>query len=313
MVASSGGHLAQLHALAPRIPGVHRDRCTWVTFDTPQSRSLLEGEDVVYVSYTAPRDWRNAARNLIPAHRLLSDGRFGHVISTGSGIALTFLPMARAKGLSTTYVESAARSEGPSLTGRVLAQIPGVQLGTQYRSWADDRWAYVGSVLDEYSAVSRGHVPVIRRVVVTLGTIPYGFRRLVDRLVELVPAGVSVTWQTGATDVSSLPLAGRSEMPRHELHAAIHDADVVVAHAGTGSALAALEAGKCAVLVPRERAHREHVDDHQQQIAAELAGRGLALNRSVAELTPADFRTAASLGIERVEAPPLLLAAAQAA
>jgi UDP-N-acetylglucosamine--N-acetylmuramyl-(pentapeptide) pyrophosphoryl-undecaprenol N-acetylglucosamine transferase len=290
------------------MPGVLPESSTWVTFDTPQSRSLLVGEHVVYVDYIAPRDWRNAIRNLVPARRILSDGRYGHVISTGSGIALTFLPLARAMGLSATYVESAARSHAPSLTGRILARVPGVQLGTQYVSWANERWSYVGSVLDEYAPVPRRHVPAVRRVVVLLGTIPYPFRRLVLRLLEILPAGASVTWQTGATDVSNLPIASRGEMPGDELHAAIHAADVVVAHAGTGSALAALEAGKCAVLVPRERAHGEHVDDHQREIAGELAGRGLALARSVGELSPEDLRASASLSIEQVHAPQLRLA-----
>jgi UDP-N-acetylglucosamine--N-acetylmuramyl-(pentapeptide) pyrophosphoryl-undecaprenol N-acetylglucosamine transferase len=279
-----------------------------VTFDTPQSRSLLDGEEVVYVDYTAPRDWRAVARNLAPARRLLSEGRFDHVISTGAGIALTFLPLARARGLHATYVESAARSAGPSLTGRLLACTPGVRLGTQYAAWADERWAYVGSVLDGYAPVRRPTEDAIRRVVVTLGTIPYGFRRLVERVLAILPPDVEVTWQTGVTDVSGLPVEAHAELPGHELEAAIRAADVVIAHAGTGSGLAALEAGRCALLVPRERAHDEHVDDHQRQIAAELAGRGLAVTRTVAELTVADLTAAARAGIERVEPPPLRLA-----
>ncbi|HEX7290208.1 MAG TPA: glycosyltransferase [Conexibacter sp.] len=309
LVASTGGHLSQLHALAPRIPDADPADRTWVTFDTPQSRSLLAGEDVVFVRYTAPRDWRSIARNLAPAWRLLGDGRFGHVISTGSGIALTFLPLARAKGLPTTYVESAARSEGPSMTGRLLARVPGVRLGTQYHAWADERWRYVGSVLDGWAPAERvaGEAAPIRRVVVTLGTIPYDFRRLVERLLALLPPAAEVTWQTGATDVAGLPIAARAQMPGDELEAAIRAADVVVAHAGTGSALAVLGAGKCPLLVPRERAHGEHVDDHQRQIASELAGRGLALHRSVEQLTLADLQAAAAARIVRVPPPPLRL------
>lgn len=311
LVASTGGHLSQLHALAPRIPDADPADRTWVTFDTPQSRSLLAGEDVVFVHYTAPRDWRSIARNLAPAWRLLGEHRFGHVISTGSGIALTFLPLARAKGVPTTYVESAARSEGPSMTGRILARVPGVRLGTQYRAWADERWTYVGSVLDGWAAEQppdgAGVVP-IRRALVTLGTIPYDFRRLVERLLAILPEDVEVTWQTGVTDVTGLPLQGRAQMPGDELEAAIRTADVVVAHAGTGSALAALGAGRCPLLVPRERAHGEHVDDHQRQIASELASRGLALHRAVEELTLADLEQAAATRIVRVPPPPLRLA-----
>ena len=81
----------------------------------------------------------------------------------------------------------------------------------------------------------------------------------------------------------------------------------MIAHAGTGSALAVLEAGKAPVLVPRERLHGEHVDDHQRQIGEELARRGLARCRSVAELSLDDLWLAASERVERVAPPPLRL------
>jgi UDP-N-acetylglucosamine--N-acetylmuramyl-(pentapeptide) pyrophosphoryl-undecaprenol N-acetylglucosamine transferase len=83
-------------------------------------------------------------------------------------------------------------------------------------------------------------------------------------------------------------------------------ADVVVAHAGIGSALAALEAGRCPVLVPRERAHREHVDDHQAQIAAALDARGLAIARSPAVLTREDLLRAAGRAVRSSARPPEL-------
>ena len=60
---------------------------------------------------------------------------------------------------------------------------------------------------------------------------------------------------------------------------------MVVAHAGVGASLAALEVGKCPVLVPRRLARDEHVDDHQTQIAAELGGRGLSVPTEADELT----------------------------
>jgi UDP-N-acetylglucosamine--N-acetylmuramyl-(pentapeptide) pyrophosphoryl-undecaprenol N-acetylglucosamine transferase len=185
--------------------------------------------------------------------------------------------------------------------------MPGVELGTQDRSWADERWRYVGSVLDGFAAGPTGRQMPIRRLLLTLGTIPYCFRRLAERVAKVVPSSVTVTSQVGATDVRGLELGPRREMPAAELRRAMADADVVVAHAGTGSALAALEAGKCAVLVPRESAHGEHVDDHQRQLADELGRRGLAIARRVSELTLNDLDRAAAIRINRVEAPPLLL------
>ena len=61
MVATTGGHLAQLVELSPRLPQVGTDRL-WVTFDTPQSRSLLAGEAVRFIPFISERDVLGVAR-----------------------------------------------------------------------------------------------------------------------------------------------------------------------------------------------------------------------------------------------------------
>jgi UDP-N-acetylglucosamine--N-acetylmuramyl-(pentapeptide) pyrophosphoryl-undecaprenol N-acetylglucosamine transferase len=306
LIAATGGHLAQLHELADRIPDIEGADRTWVTFDTAQSRSMLQGENVTYVPYTAPRDWPNVARNMAPAVRLLAGGRYAHAYSTGSAVALSFLPLARARGLAVTYIESAARSAGPSVTGRILRRIPGIRLATQYPVWADERWHYAGSVFDSYEPGVPVAQPHISRVLVTLGTIPYTFPRLVQRMLAILPPGVDVIWQTGVTPAERLGVPGVASMSGATFTEAVAAADVVVAHAGTGSALDVLRAGKCPVLVPRELAHGEHVDDHQVQIAAELSRRGLALHTSVAELTWDALREAAGRRVATLPAPPPL-------
>jgi UDP-N-acetylglucosamine--N-acetylmuramyl-(pentapeptide) pyrophosphoryl-undecaprenol N-acetylglucosamine transferase len=112
--------------------------------------------------------------------------------------------------------------------------------------------------------------------VVTLGTYRgYSFVRLVRRLLEVLPPDAELMWQTGDTDTSGL---GSMVTTRYwaDLIDAMREADVVLARAGVGTAPAALEVGKCPVLVPRRLAHGEHVDDHQSQTALELARRGLS-------------------------------------
>jgi len=117
----------------------------------------------------------------------------------------------------------------------------------------------------------------VRRIVVTVGVNGYGFGRLVRAVHRAAPAGAEILWQTGTTEVGGLDIAARGTVPTEELAQAMAAADVVVAHAGVGSALMAIQAGRCPVLVPRERAHREHADDHQRDVAGRLAGAGLAL------------------------------------
>ena len=48
MVATNGGHLAQLVELGERLDGIEADRL-WVTFDSPQSRSLLAGRRHLFI------------------------------------------------------------------------------------------------------------------------------------------------------------------------------------------------------------------------------------------------------------------------
>jgi UDP-N-acetylglucosamine--N-acetylmuramyl-(pentapeptide) pyrophosphoryl-undecaprenol N-acetylglucosamine transferase len=300
LVASTGGHLKQLHRLHRRLRGI-AEPFHWATFDTPQARSLLAGESVDYVPFVGGRDPLNVARNLPRARRILRERDVGTVVSTGSAVALPYFAVARLRRLECHYIESAARIEGPSLTGRLIGAVPGVHRYAQYRSWARRGWGYGGSVFDAFEAAP-GLVPAppdIRRVVVTLGSYKgFGFRRLVERLVEILPGDAEVLWQTGETDVADLPIDGRFAIPEAELSEAMGEADVVVAHAGVGAALAACEVGRCPVLVPRRSARGEHIDDHQIQIAAELSSRGIAVSFDADELTPRHLLDAAAKRVE---------------
>ena len=97
MVASTGGHLTELALLAPRIWPPDPNEL-WVTFDSEQSRSLLAGRRVRFIRDTPPRDWRSALVNVRAAWNLLKSP-FDTVISNGAAIAVSFLPLAQAKGI----------------------------------------------------------------------------------------------------------------------------------------------------------------------------------------------------------------------
>ena len=316
LVASTGGHLEQLLRLRDRL-GDGLGATEWATFDGPQSRALLRDETVHYVGYIRPRDISAAVKDTPAAGRIVRSGDFRAVVSTGAGIALPFFLAAGAHGVPRYYIESAARANGPSLTGRLVRHIPGTRLYTQYQSWADDRWSYVGSLFDAFEpggsvATSSTPAPSLRRVVVTLGTMPrYGFRRVVERLVTILPEvcapDVEVLWQTGATDLSGLGVKGRNQVPADELQMAVQDADLVIMHGGIGSALTALEAGRVPVMVPRRVAFGEHVDDHQALICNHLGARGIAVAREADHLSAADLWKAAYSSTRMAAPPPMVL------
>ena len=304
LVATTGGHLVQLVELAPRLPGSGADRL-WVTFDTPQSRSLLAGEAVRFIPFIRERDVLGVARGTAICRQLFKEVAIDAVVSTGSAIALAFLPYAALRGMPAHYIESSARVGAPSVTGRLLARVPGIRLYRQYPHAAVGRWGYGGSVFDAFAAAP-GPVAAAppRRVVVTLGSVEQSFRRLLDHLVPLLPAAAEVLWQTGHTPTAGLPITATPFLPAAELAAAMAAADVVVAHAGCGSALTALDAGKLPILVPRDAARGELVDGHQIELARWLAGRGLALHRTPERLTMPDLEHAAACRIERTTTPP---------
>ena len=303
LTCSGGGHLKQLHSLVPRMGLGDEDRL-WVTFDTGLSRSLLADEDVVFTSYSGPRDVRGIATNALAARRLLASRRFSLAVSTGSSLAVSYLPQTALRGTPSHFVETAARALGPSLSGRILQRVPPVRTYTQYPAWASSRWAYAGSVFDAYTAGPQRPARPPARVVVSLGTTEsYGFRALVARLAPLV-AGAEVLWQVGTTDTTGLGIEARPHVEHEELRTAIAEADLVVAHSGTGAALTALEQGRCPLLVPRRRARGEHVDDHQVEIAAELDRRGLAVAREVGDLDADALLAAASRTVVRAATVP---------
>ncbi len=81
-------------------------------------------------------------------------------------------------------------------------------------------------------------------------------------------------------------------------------------HAGTGSALAALDAGRFPILAIRDSARGEQVDDHQRELATELARRGLALPRDPDTITTNDIITTLNTSVRHASTlPPFRLRA----
>ena len=309
-LATTGGHLHQLDELASRMPP---GPAVWVTHANAQSRSLLSDRDVVYVPYVRPRHLLDVAGCVPTARWLLRTRQLTRVVSTGSVIALGYLPYLAARGIACHYIESAARVGGPSRTGRVLQRLHEIHVYTQYPRLADQRWNFAGSVFDAYSAVTATPTggPTLR-VVVTVGTAQeYPFRRMIERLVPLLAAdgplstvtgkSVKVLWQTGATPVDGLPIDATPFLSSAELAAALAEADIVVSHAGVGSALGALAAGRAPVLVDRREKFAEAPDDHQRQLSDELDRRGLAQARPAEAVSVDDLLRSMTLQVRRSE------------
>jgi UDP-N-acetylglucosamine transferase subunit ALG13 len=120
-------------------------------------------------------------------------------------------------------------------------------------------------------------------IFVTVGTqLPF------DRLVTAVDrwAGHAepvnhVFAQIGPTDLQPRHIEWSAFISPPECQRRMRDADVIVAHAGMGTILSALELGKPLVVMPRRAALGEHRNEHQLATArwlAESRGVGVAFD-----------------------------------
>lgn len=124
-------------------------------------------------------------------------------------------------------------------------------------------------------------------ILVTVG----GFR-VFDRLVcqmDRIAGEVEdeVIMQIGFTEYEPTNCKWRRFMSRTEMEEACAGARLIIAHAGTGSILTALEHNKPLVLVPRLKAFGEVFDDHQLEIAREMEPRGITIVYDIGNLEAA--------------------------
>jgi len=138
LVGSSGGHLTQLWALQPWWSDWER---TWVTFDTPDAISLLDGESVTWAYHPTTRNIPNLLRNLRLAWTELRRVEPDIVVSTGAGVALPFFVLARLMRIPTAYIEVFDRIDSATLTGRLCRPFTTVMCV----QWEEQRSLYKGS------------------------------------------------------------------------------------------------------------------------------------------------------------------------
>jgi beta-1,4-N-acetylglucosaminyltransferase len=117
LVCSPGGHLQQMLALEPSWRGTEK---SWVTLRSADVDYLLRDERVTFGRGPTNRSLRALLANLGLAWRTLRRERPDAILSTGAALAVPFFLVGRLLGIRTVYVESVTRTEGVSLTGRLV-------------------------------------------------------------------------------------------------------------------------------------------------------------------------------------------------
>jgi beta-1,4-N-acetylglucosaminyltransferase len=133
---------------------------------------------------------------------------------------------------------------------------------------------------------------------VSVGNARQPFARLtgaMSGLAATLPAPVVV--QHGHTPFACSACEGRAFVEMDEFAGFMARARLVILHAGAGSIMQALDAGKLPVVMPRRLAYGEHIDNHQVELAQAFAARGLIeLAMEPADLEAAIWRVLARQG-----------------
>lgn len=132
-------------------------------------------------------------------------------------------------------------------------------------------------------------------ILVTLGTHPQPMDRLVEALDELLAKGEledEIIIQSAAYGRWPRLAQPHGIQPFEVLAEWARSARAIVTHGGPGSIALALSMGHSPVVVPRDPAFGEHVDDHQLRFAAWLAERrDITVVRDMHELSEALRKT----------------------
>ncbi len=302
LAASGGGHLRQLLDL----------ESVWgkrphliVTEDSALGRSLAEKHRVAFVAHYALGQARlghplrmlvGAARNLAQSARIVLSERPGIVLTTGAGAVFFTVLFARMLGARVVHIESFARFDRPSAFGRIAARFAHariVQAAPLLDAWPDAKLFDPLRVLDEAPPTKQA------LTFATVGaTLPF------PRLFEAVRAGRAAGALPGKLIVQvgeGAPTAGFDDdvecvetIAFARVQTILRDAELVIAHGGTGSLVTALRAGCRVVAIPRRFGLGEHYDDHQEEITSVFARRGLIeVARDAQDLSAAVTRSRA--------------------
>ncbi len=123
-------------------------------------------------------------------------------------------------------------------------------------------------------------------IFVTVGTQKFQLNRLLKELDRLKEAGAltdELFIQSGCCDykpafIQTVPFLSPSEFEQK-----MEECDLLITHSGVGTVINGLKHGKRIIIFTRLQKYREHVDDHQLQIAESFADLGYVLECRSAE------------------------------
>ena len=98
---------------------------------------------VVWAYHPTTRNLWNLLRNTVLAARLIRRRRVAAVVTTGAGVALPFVALARLRRIPTVYIEVYDRIDTPTLTARLCRPF----LSAMLVQWDEQRALYPGAIV----------------------------------------------------------------------------------------------------------------------------------------------------------------------
>lgn len=218
------------------------------------------------------------------------------VVSFGAGAAIPFCLAARAMGSTFVFIETIARVSQLSASGRIaypvaqhfLVQWPDLIASSRPR-------AELCEPLLPQPELAHPCVAGLGTFVAT-GTHRHAF----DRLLKLADDGVAqgllprpASAQSGTSAFRPDHLSASATLTPAQMETAVAQSKIVICHGGAGLIALALRHGHIPLVLPREAARGEHVDDHQTDMTRKLAERHLAIS-----LDQHSLRDAVALALE---------------
>lgn len=113
-------------------------------------------------------------------------------------------------------------------------------------------------------------------IFVTVGTHEQQFNRLIEEIDRLKGNGTiedDVFIQTGFSTYEPKYCKWSKLIPYKEMQRLNREARIVITHGGPATFIAPLQIGKIPIVVPRQHAYEEHVNDHQVEFSKAVAER----------------------------------------
>jgi UDP-N-acetylglucosamine transferase subunit ALG13 len=281
-LSSSGGHFSELIYIAREFEA--SDKSQIVTFEGADTLiSKLEFK-INYLPYVAPRRIFPLIKMLPRLNRILRQGSFDYIASTGAAIAVIGYILAKVSRLPFYYVESIARQTSLSLTTKLLKLMGLRNFFVQSEGLAVKGATLIPHPIHSFTSIKQEipSCPNSFRIFVALGTIKdYKFTRAIDQVMRLIDEQDTVNWQLGFTKYDNLPGKSFVDLEREQFLHLIKSSDIVICHAGIGILIDCFRAGKKPLVIPRRGNYQEHVDDHQVEIMNFLLAKNLVLDLEV--------------------------------